>query len=125
MIDTLVKTVLSELKEITQTKTVVGEPIRSGRVVIVPVSRISIGFGAGGGKQEGKTKEAKGTGGGVSIDPLAFLVIRENDVELLSIRKDGIGLGQVVEQLPEVFEKIKKWAGRKNAKSFGNKKAKK
>jgi len=55
VIEDLVKTVLSELREITKTETVVGEPIKVGKTTILPVSRISVGFGVGGGRSDKKS----------------------------------------------------------------------
>jgi sporulation protein YtfJ len=116
MIDQLVKTVLEELKQITQTETVIGEPIHSGAVTLVPVSKVSIGFGVGGGKGGSKNGEGEGTGGGISIEPLAFLVIRENKVELVTLKKDSAGLGQIVDLIPQVVDKIKDFRNKKSGK---------
>ncbi len=125
MIDALVKTVLSELKQISRTETVIGEPIRSEGVTLVPVSRISIGFGIGGGKLEGKDRGGEGTGGGISIEPVAFIVIREKKVEVLSVKKDSIGWGQIVELVPQALEKIRDLTGKKPQKPPGAGKEKK
>jgi len=125
MIDALVKTVLSELKQISRTETVIGEPIRSEGVTLVPVSRISIGFGIGGGKGEGKNREGEGTGGGISIEPVAFIVLRDGKVEVLPVKKDGIGWGQIAELVPQALDKIKDLAGKKSRKTTDTGKGKK
>jgi sporulation protein YtfJ len=109
VIEELVKTVLSELKQITQTETVIGEPITAGGVTVIPVSKVSVGFGIGGGKAGEKNREGEGTGGGVMIEPVAFIVIREKNVELLSMKKENTGLGQVIDLIPEVVQKIKEY----------------
>ena len=117
VIEALVKTVLSELKQITQTETVVGEPIKAGGVTVIPVSKVSVGFGIGGGKVGEKSGEGEGTGGGVMIEPVAFIVIRENKVELLSMKKENVGLGQVIDLIPEVIQKIKDFQDKKTKTS--------
>jgi sporulation protein YtfJ len=117
VIETLVKTVLSELKQITQTETVVGEPIKAGGVTIIPVSKVSVGFGIGGAKIHEKNREGEGTGGGVLIEPVAFIAIRENKVELLSMKKESVGLGQVIDLIPEVIEKLKSFQTKKSKES--------
>lgn len=114
VIEALVKTVLSELKRITQTETVVGEPIKAGGVTLIPVSRVSVGFGVGGAKSDEKNREGEGTGGGVLIEPVAFIAIRENKVELLSMKKESVGLGQVIDLIPEVIEKVKEFRMKKS-----------
>lgn len=107
VIEDLVKTVLSELREITKTETVVGEPIKVGKTTILPVSRISVGFGVGGGSSEKKSGRGEGTGGGVSIEPVAFFVVRDEKVELVTIKKEEIGLGKVIDLVPQIVEKVK------------------
>ena len=59
-LESLVERVLGELHHIVQTQTVVGEPVTAGPVTLIPVSKISMGFGAGG----GEGKQHAGTGGG-------------------------------------------------------------
>jgi sporulation protein YtfJ len=125
VIEALVKTVLSELKQITQTETVVGEPITAGGVTVIPVSRVSVGFGAGGGKTGGKSGEGEGTGGGVMIEPVAFIVIHEKKAELLSMKKENAGLGQVIDLIPDVIQKIKDYQESKNRASKPREKSKK
>jgi len=115
-IQELVKAVLSELKQITKTETVIGEPIRSGSTVVVPVSKISIGFGIGGGQAGVKGSQAEGTGGGISIEPVAFVVIREENVSILAVAKETSGLAQLVDLVPEAIETIKKFKDRKTSK---------
>ena len=125
VIETLVKTVLSELKQITQTETVVGDPITAGGVTVIPVSKVSVGFGIGGGKAQEKNREGEGTGGGVMIEPVAFIVIRGGKVELLSMRTENLALGQVIDLIPEVIQKIKGIQERKSGPSKPEKKSKK
>ena len=71
-VESLVERVLGELHRIVQTETVIGQPFQAGDLTIIPVSKISFGFGAGGG-QEGKGQS--GTGGGANIEPIAFLIV--------------------------------------------------
>jgi uncharacterized spore protein YtfJ len=125
VIETLVKIVLSELKQITQTETVIGTPIEAGGVIIIPVSKVSVGFGIGGAKTQQKNREGEGTGGGVMVEPLVFIVIRENKVELLSMKKESVGLGQVVDLIPEVLGKIKGFQKAKSDKDKDQPKSKK
>ena len=115
----MVGAVLSELKQITKTETVIGEPIRSGDTVVVPVSKISIGFGIGGGQTAAKGGQAEGTGGGMSIEPVAFVVIREDKVSILAVGKETSGFAQLVDLVPQALETIKKIRDRKTAKKPG------
>ena len=83
--------------------TIIGEPIEtSNNIVIIPISKVSFGFAAGGSEFKGETideytrkeKEEEiqyrlpfggGSGAGVSINPIAFLVVQENIVKLLPV----------------------------------------
>lgn len=104
-IDSLIKTVLSELKVAINSKTVVGEPTTFHNWTVIPVTKVSFGFGAGGG--QGKKESAGfggGSGGGATIEPVAFIAINEKEVKLISLK----GKETVWEKLltPEVGEKI-------------------
>jgi uncharacterized spore protein YtfJ len=101
---------MGELHRIVQTETVVGEPVQAGSAILIPVSRISFGFGAGG--QEGKGQS--GTGGGATVEPIAFVVIdAEGRVQILTLKDKEAGLGQLVGLVPEAIAKIRKFMGRK------------
>ncbi|MCJ7812161.1 sporulation protein [bacterium] len=107
VIEELVKTVLSELKEIVKTETVVGEPLQISGVTIVPVSKISVGFGVGGGKGQSKEGVGEATGGGASIEPVAFFVVRGEKVELITVQKNEAGWGKMIELVPQIIDKVK------------------
>jgi sporulation protein YtfJ len=113
VIEALVKTVLSELRQITKTETVVGDAITVGETTIVPVSKISVGFAAGGGKKGTKNGGGEGTGGGATIEPLAFFVVRGEKVDLVTIKKEDVGLGKVIDLVPQIIEKVKDYREKK------------
>lgn len=115
-IESLVERVMGELHRIVQTETVVGEPVKAGDLTLIPVSRISFGFGAGG--QEGKGRS--GTGGGATVEPIAFVVVDgEGRAQILTLREKEAGWGQLVELMPEALAKIKRFVGRKRKASQG------
>lgn len=116
IIEELVKAVLSELKETTRTETVVGKPLKLEETTIIPVSKISIGFGTGGAKGE-KGKQGEGTGGGVSVEPVAFIVVRGEKVDLIAIRKEDIGLKKLIDLVPQAAEKIREYKKKKSETS--------
>ncbi len=122
IIEDLVKTVLSELREITRTETVVGKPLELEETTIIPVSKISIGFGTGGTKGE-KEKQGEGTGGGVTVEPVAFIVVRGEKVDLITIKKEEIGLKKLIDLIPQVVERAKEY--KKKSKKSDKEKEKK
>lgn len=108
-IDSLVKTVLSELQVAINSKTVFGEPKAVQNWTIIPVSKVSFGFGAGGG--EGKKDAAGfggGSGGGATIDPVAFLAVNEKEVKLISMKGPESVWEKVLnmETLEKVYQKV-------------------
>ena len=86
-IDALIKAVLSELKVAINSKTVIGDPISVQNWTVIPVTKVSFGFGAGGG--EGKKDSVGfggGSGGGATIEPTAFIAVSPNEVKLFSLK---------------------------------------
>ena len=109
-VETLIEKVMGELHRIVQTETVVGEPVQAGNVTLIPVSKISFGFGAGG--QEGKGQS--GTGGGATVEPIAFVVIdAEGQVQIMNLKDKEASLGQLVGLVPDALAKIRKFMGKK------------
>ncbi len=98
-VESIAETLLEKLKNIAQTETVVGEPIHSGESTIVPVSRISIGMGMGGHSGKG---ELASSGGALRIDPVAFLVLKGNDVKVLPVEKAQSALSKIADLTPDV-----------------------
>ncbi len=115
-LEDLIERVMGELHRMVRTETVVGEPVEAAGVTLIPVSKISFGFGAGGGGSEGKGQS--GTGGGATVEPIAFLVITaDGRVQLMTLKDKEAGLGQLVDLVPEVVERVKAFVGRRRQES--------
>ena len=114
LIEELVKRVLSEIRQMTKTETVVGDPIKIEDTTLVPVSKVSIGFGVGGGKMDAKESGGEATGGGLVIEPVAFIVIRDDNVNLITMKKDDMGLGKIIDLIPQIADKVKNMKKKKN-----------
>jgi uncharacterized spore protein YtfJ len=99
----LISTIVEELKSMATTDSVVGEPIKVDDKTIVPVIKISMGFGGGSGGENASA--GGGGGGGIRIEPVAFIVADEEEVSLLPIKPKS--LDKVVEVVPELISKIK------------------
>lgn len=108
---------LENLKNIMSTDTVIGEPITVMEdTVIIPVSKVSVGFTSGGVDFDGKRTDNKhfggGNGAGMSVSPIAFLVVTQNGVELLNINKTTTNtladtVSDFVTKSPELISKLK------------------
>ena len=85
--------VMQKLREMADTSTVIGESIVTpDGITIIPVSRVSMGFASGGSEFTGKHQKdgqaspfGAGTGGSVKIEPLAFVVIKDSQVRVMTI----------------------------------------
>ena len=118
----IIKTTLENVKGIVESNTVIGEPVNTTNgIVIIPVSKVSLGFASGGldyasKKEADKAKNFGGGGGtGVSVTPMAFLVIKpDGNVELLNMSMPDTvtnkiaTVGNLIEKSPDIIEKIKK-----------------
>jgi uncharacterized spore protein YtfJ len=106
---------MGELHRIVQTETVIGTPVKAGELTIIPVSKISFGFAAGGGQDQ---KGQSGTGGGASVEPIAFMVIDgSGKVQIMTLNDKEIGWGQLAELVPDAIGKIKSFVEKKKGES--------
>jgi len=99
----LAEKIANNLREFARTETVVGKPVEAAGATIVPIVRVSIGFGAGGNESEAGDKSGfgGGGGGGARVDPVGVIVIRKDEVRLLSFRQGS--LGKMVDLVPELI----------------------
>lgn len=112
-IENLMKTTMENIRGMIDVSTVVGETMETqdGKSII-PISKVSFGFAAGGADINGKniSKEnypfGGGSGAGVTVKPVAFLVVNGNSVKLLPV--DQVNSSEkIVEAIPQVLEVIK------------------
>lgn len=126
----LMKTTMDNIKEMIDVNTIVGDAVETpDGSVIIPVSRVSFGFASGGGEYDLKTKPSRdesepdkfpfggGSGAGVSVQPVAFLVVGGNQIKLLPVNYNNV-VDRIVDLVPNVIDNIekatKKMKGNKN-----------
>lgn len=110
----LITALLSGMKEISVSETVVGAPIRSGSSTIIPVNKVTLGFGTGAaGTRPAAAAHANGlestaVGGGLTVDPQAFIVVNgEGQAQLLSLKDSrGATVLRAIELLPSVLSQL-------------------
>ena len=114
-ISDIMSAALQNIKEMVDVNTIIGAPIETaGGTTIIPVSKVGFGFAAGGSEFDSKKNEKPddlfggGSGAGVSIQPVAFLVVNSaGEVNLIPVSQDsGLGLDKIVEKLPTTVSKI-------------------
>jgi len=102
-------TTLEKIRAMVDADTIIGDPIQQGDITLLPVSKVSFGLASGGTDFAGKGNAPMfggGGGAGVSITPVAFIVIKGNDVKMLQIYKDESAANKAIGMLPELFEKV-------------------
>ena len=103
-------TAIDKIRDLVDVSTIVGEPIFSGEgITIIPVSKVTYGFASGGADFPSKgAKELFGGGGGagVTITPVAFLVVSGGEVTLKHITAYDNAAERVVNLVPEMFDKV-------------------
>ena len=115
----VLQTTMNRIREMVDANTVVGQPITTqDGVTLIPVSRLSFGF-ATGGSDFGKVQPRAfggGAGAGVSVLPVAFLVVKDGSVRLLPVAPPpGDTVSRVVDLVPEMFEKVTGYIDKKSA----------
>ena len=124
-IEGLMTTAMNSIQDMIDVNTIIGEPIEtSNNIVIIPISKVSFGFAAGGSEFKGESIEdykrredeenisyrnpfGGGSGAGVSIKPVAFLVVQGENVKLLPV-EHNCTIDRIIDYMPELCEKAEK-----------------
>lgn len=123
-IEGLMKTAMESIKEMVDVNTILGDPVETpDGNVILPVSRISLGFAAGGTEYEVEQRRndspskfpfGGGSGAGISVNPVGFLVVGQGQVRLMPVDANAI-YDRLIDLAPKVIDKISSAIeGRKN-----------
>ena len=115
-INDLMSTTMEKIRSMVDANTIIGQPIQTpDGVTLIPVSKLSFGFASGGSdfatksqKPESKNSFGGGSGAGVKLEPVAFLVVREDgSVKLLPVAPPpATTVDRVIETVPEVVDKV-------------------
>ena len=112
----LMETTMAKIHEMVDTNTIIGEPITTpDGVTVIPVSRVSFGFGTGG-SDYGKTVDKFGGAGaaGVKIDPVSFLIIKDGVTRVVPVALPAIGpVDRILDMVPEVIDRVEGFVAKK------------
>ena len=101
---------ISKIREMMSVNDVVGEPIVVGDVTIVPISKVSVGFGGGGAdnaKAANKDAFGGGMGGGVKVQPICFLIVKDGNVRMMPVPVPAnTTADRILEMVPDTLDKI-------------------
>jgi len=122
-IEGLMKSAMNSIKDMVDVNTIIGEPIETtNQMVIIPISKVCFGFAAGGSefhsetvneyKKKDKEEEAKyrlpfggGSGAGVSISPVAFIVVMQDSIKVLPIEHSS-AIDKLIDYVPDLMQRI-------------------
>ena len=118
-IEGLMKTTMNNLKEMVDVNTIIGDPVHSSDgLVIIPVSKICFGFASGGtefsevakGKNQVDSEEklpfGGGSGAGVSVQPVGFIVVGNNQIRLLTVDEGNTALSSLFDFMGKIIDNI-------------------
>ena len=110
----MLENTIAKIREMVDVNSVICEPITTADgVTIIPVSKVSVGFGGGGSDYVSRNVNKQenpfggGAGGGVKVTPIAFLIIKGDSVRMLPVATPAnTTADRIVEQVPDVLDKI-------------------
>ena len=110
----LMEASMSKIRDMVDSNTIIGEPIQTpDGVTLIPVSRLSFGFGCGG-------KQAPKFGGastaGVKVEPVAFLVVKDGVTRVMPVALPAVGtVDRVIDLVPQVMDRVESFIDKKKA----------
>ena len=105
---------MEKIRSMVDANTIIGTPIQTGEVTLIPVSRLSFGVATGGSdfvtknqKPEQDSSFGGGGGAGAKLEPVAFLIVRGDSVRLLPVAPSTVNtVDRVIEAVPQVVDKV-------------------
>ncbi len=131
-IENLMKTTMENMKEMIDVNTIVGDPVETANgSVLIPISKVSFGFASGGGEYSKGRKEkgeeaqdmypfAGGSGAGITVQPVAFMVVGKEETKLVSVDQNVNMLDHILNMTPKLMENVQNMFKNKSNKEEHN-----
>jgi len=133
-IEGLMRASMTSIQDMVDVNTIIGDPIQANNIIIIPISKVCFGFAAGGSEFSEETideynkreKEENvqyklpfggGSGAGVSINPIAFLVVQDKNVKLLPVNHSS-AIDKLLDYVPDLFDKVNEIMTKKVKKNY-------
>lgn len=103
------ETLLHKVKDLARSSTVVGDPIQVGNSTVIPISKVSVGFGTGAygsDGQSGRKRDSEGASGGFNVTPVAIVLIQGDDSRLMLLDKEDRTISKIMDLLPDVLDRF-------------------
>lgn len=108
-VNKIMESTLDKMRDMVDVSTIIGEPVVTGNTTLIPVSKVSYGFTSGGtdlpSKQNAELFGGAG-GGGISITPVAFIVIENGKCRMMQINKYTSSADRAIAMIPELVDKL-------------------
>lgn len=109
-INGIIDSTMDKIRSLVDSQTIVGSPITVNEVTVIPVSRVSFGVASGGSDFASKNSQGTlfggGGGAGASVTPVAFIVVKGNDVKMLKLCETLSPIERAVSAVPETVDRI-------------------
>ena len=106
----ILSTTIEKVRQLVDVSTIVGEPISlSDEITVIPVSKVTYGFASGGSDFPSKNNTqlfGGGGGAGITINPVAFLILKDGEVTLKHITSNDNAAERLVNMVPDVIDKV-------------------
>ena len=117
----MLESTIQKIREMVDVNSVIGEPITTADgVTIIPVSKVSVGFGGGGSdftnNKGGENPFGGGVGGGVKVTPICFLIVKDGNVRMMPVAAPAnTTADRIVEMVPDTIDKLTSYLDSKKA----------
>ena len=108
-VNRIMESTLEKMREMVDVSTIIGEPMTTGDTTLIPVSKVSYGFTSGGTdlpSKQGNELFGGAGGGGISITPVAFIVIQNGKVRMMQINNYTSSADRAIAMIPELVDKL-------------------
>lgn len=121
-VNKIMENTLEKMREMVDVSTIIGEPMVTGDTTLIPVSKVTYGFTGGGTDLPSKSNAelfGGGGGGGITIAPVAFIVIQNDKVRLMQINNYTSSADRAISMIPELVDQVSKLLKAKNDDTVG------
>ncbi len=125
-VNKIMENTLEKMREMVDVSTIIGEPMVTGDTTLIPVSKVSYGFTSGGTDLPSKQNAelfGGGGGGGITISPVAFIVIQNDKVRMMQIDNYTSSADRAIAMIPELVDQVSKLLSSKNEENKAEEKA--
>ncbi|MBQ9532114.1 MAG: sporulation protein YtfJ [Eubacterium sp.] len=108
-VNRIMESTLEKMREMVDVSTIIGDPMTTGDTTLIPVSKVSYGFTSGGTdlpSKQGNELFGGAGGGGISITPVAFIVIQNGKVRMMQINNYTSSADRAIAMIPELVDKL-------------------